>query len=126
MEDNGSKPARSAMKKYLKKESFREGVKIFTGAAVGFSFFWLTSNPRSAVHKRLPLKKVRNFHYLPHIKIVRRDTTYRLHHWSTMTGIYFISLLTRKGLVRSKVFHGFMVGSIVQGLLFTDRFSFVE
>ncbi|MEX2012780.1 MAG: hypothetical protein WD967_00080, partial [Candidatus Levyibacteriota bacterium] len=61
----------------------KKGVtEVALGGILGFSFFWLTSHHRSPVHKRIPEKKYRSVHYLPHVKIERKDRHYHVHHWA--------------------------------------------
>ena len=107
----------------MSKNAVRNSVLVAAGASVAFSIFWLTSHPKSKVHKTLPKKKYKNFHILPNVKIVTDEKTYHLHHWATMSVLYW-TLFLKKKKFRSKFLHGIMLGSIVQGLTYKDRFSF--
>ncbi len=103
----------------MKKDSF----KFLAGATMGYSLFWLFSNPRSKVKNRLPTKKIRNISLLPNIKLQRRDTQYHLHHWMNLMFLYGLVHLKKRGFLRSKVVTGFLVGGILQGLSYSDRFT---
>ncbi len=114
------------MAKIIHSHDAKELLKVFIGGSIGFSLFFLTSHPRSLVHKKLPSKKIRNVHILPHVKIERKDTTYHVHHWINISSLYFLLYLKKRRLLKSKLFHGFLLGSIVQGLLYKDRFRIVH
>ena len=109
----------------MKKEVYlKDSLKTLLGVGVGFLLFWVTSNPKSPVHKKLPPRKIKNVHLLPHVKIVRRDTAYHLHHWFNMTSLYIGYMVLKRRMIRSKLLNGFIVGSIMQGLIFPDSFRF--
>ena len=98
--------------------------KVIIGAASGFLFFTAFSHPKSWVHKRLPHKKVKNIHVLPHVKLHKKDKTYHLHHWLLASALYLPFLALKKSIRKSSLFHGFIAGSILQGLIYKDRFRF--
>lgn len=104
----------------------RETAKLALGGGVGFLLFWLTSHPRSRVHKRLPAKKIKNVHVLPRIQIQHKNREYHLHHWLNLSSLYLLLLLKRRRVLRSKVVHGFFLGSILQGLTYKDRFKIIK
>lgn len=97
--------------------------KILAGASLGFSLFWLTSHPKSKIKSKLPAKQYKNVSLLPNIKYNHKDHTYHFHHWLILT-FFYIPLLKSRKLRRSKLFHGLLLGSIFQGLLYKDRFKF--
>lgn len=104
----------------------KKGVtEVALGGILGFSFFWLTSHQRSPVHRKLPAKKYRNVHYLPHVKIERKDRHYHMHHWAIF-GASYLPLIVLRRRIKSKWLHGFFIGSMVQGLTYRDRFKFVK
>lgn len=107
----------------MKKNVVKNSLLITAGASVAFALFWLTSHPKSKIHKALPSKKYKNLQVLPHIKLVTQDKTYHLHHWLTFSLIYW-RLFIKKKVFRSKILHGMMLGSIFQGLTYNDRFHF--
>lgn len=97
--------------------------KISLGGASGFLLFLLTSHPKSPVHKKLPQKDVKNIAILPSIKLRKKGKTYHLHHWLLLTLLYISLLFLRRK--RYKLLHGFLLGSILQGLTYKDRFRMV-
>lgn len=99
--------------------------EVALGGLLGFSFFWITSNHKSPVHKRLPARKYRSVYYFPHLKIERKDRHYHLHHWAIF-GISYLPILVGRRRVRQRWVHGFFIGSILQGLTYGDRFQFIK
>lgn len=106
----------------MNKTLIKNSVLIATGASFAFAVFWITSHPKSKVHKALPNKKIKNLQVLPHVKIVTKDKSYHFHHWMTFSVIYW-RLFLKKKIFRSKLLHGMMLGSILQGLTYKDRFQ---
>lgn len=95
-------------------------VKLFVGLIAGFSFFTVSSHQKSPVYKKLPKKKLKNISYLPNIKIQSEKENYHVHHWMLFSALYAPFILIRR--LRSKFLHGFLIGSIIQGLSYKDRF----
>lgn len=107
------------------KSSLKNVIKIATGAAAGYGFFWLVSHPTSKLKKKIPVKNFKNFHFLPNIRYKHKDKIYHFHHWVILVSIYLPILISGKNILKFKALHGFMIGSIIQGLSFSDRFSVV-
>ncbi|MCL5410516.1 MAG: hypothetical protein M1324_01525 [Patescibacteria group bacterium] len=99
--------------------------KLLTGVGLGFSFFWLISNPKSKVKRKMPQKNFKNFHFSPNIRIVRKNKSYHFHHWFILMVFYLPILIRKRHLLRYKFLHGFILGSILQGLSFKDRFKII-
>jgi len=97
--------------------------KIAIGAGIGFGIFWLTSHPRSKLHCKLPRKKYKNIQLIPQIQFTRKDKVYHFHHWVIFSSLYLKYFLKSRKF-RSKILHGIMLGSILQGLTYKDRFKF--
>lgn len=100
-------------------------VETILGGVVGFSFFTLTSHPKSPVNKRIPPKKILNLHITPEIKVLLRNRFIHLHHWLIFTSIYFVAQTSEKAFLQSDMIQGFMLGSIAQGLTYEDRFMLI-
>lgn len=102
--------------------------KLFLGGALGYGFFWLTSHPtKSPVRKKLPEKKIKNIHILPEIHVEAKGKRYHLHHWINVSFLYGLLYATRKRHnLLPKIFHGFLIGSILQGLTYKDRFRLIH
>ncbi|HSW96219.1 MAG TPA: hypothetical protein VLF89_00170 [Candidatus Saccharimonadales bacterium] len=107
----------------MNKNLVKNSALIVTGIGVAFATFWITSHPKSKVHRALPNKKYKSLQVLPHVKIVTKDKTYHFHHWLTFSVLYW-RLFLKKQVFTSKLLHGMMLGSIFQGLTYKDRFRF--
>ena len=110
----------------IKKSFYSDRAKTAVGGVLGFSFFWMTSHPKSPLNKKLPEKSIKNVSYLPNIHIKKEDKAYRLHHWTIFSFLYLPLIFIRKGFLKSKIMRGFMLGSIIQGLTYKDRFNLIK
>lgn len=106
----------------MKHATYEDVIKIVSAGALGFSLFWLTSHPKSRLKRKLPEKTYKNFSLLPNVRYHRKDTSYHLHHWFILS-ICYVPLLKFKRLRKSRLFHGLFLGSILQGMLYKDRFQ---
>lgn len=115
------------MAKIAQNELVNDLANVALGAAAGFALFWLTSHPTSSpLRKKLPEKKIKNLYLLPEIKIARKDKHIHLHHWFNVGALYMLLYWKKRPVLNNKLFSGFLVGSILQGLSYEDRFSFVS
>ncbi len=103
-----------------KETNIEDFAKLFAGLIAGFSFFIVSSYQKSPV-KKLPERKIKNVSYFPNIKIQKKDGHYHIHHWIILSALYAPFILAER--LRSKFLHGFLIGSIVQGLTYKDRFQ---
>lgn len=110
----------------IKKSYSSERARTAVGTLLGFSFFWMTSHPKSPVNKKLPQKSIKNVSYSPNIHIKKEDKAYRLHHWTIFSFFYLPLIFIRKGFLKSKIMRGFILGSIIQGLTYKDRFNLIK
>lgn len=99
--------------------------QLLLGGGVGFLLFWLTSHPTSPVHRRLPRRTYKTHHVVPHVKIAHKNRQYHIHHWMQLLVVYGYLWLRKRHLLRHKILHGFILGSILQGLSYKDRFKIV-
>ncbi len=111
----------------IHKESSRgirtaELIEILVGFIAGFSFFTVTSHQKSPIYKKLPEKKLKNISYFPNIKVKKEKGSYHhIHHWMILMALYTPFILIKR--LRHKLIHGFLIGSIIQGLSYKDRFQ---
>lgn len=110
------------MKRALRKEHAKDAGKLLAGIISGFSFFVLTSHPGKSPVRKLPEKRVKNISYFPNIKAHGKTEYYHFHHWMIFSLLYPL-VFVKKKLRRSKLLHGIMIGGIVQGLTYKDRFQ---
>jgi hypothetical protein len=96
--------------------------KTLIGGLLGFALFWLSSHPESPVKKRLPERNIKNVDYIPNVKIRGRESHYHVHHWMILSSIYAVTTLLKRRVLKSSILHGFLLGGIIQGLTYKDRF----
>lgn len=105
----------------------KDHAKIAAGGALGYFLFWLASHPtRSPLRKRIPQKQFKSVSILPEIKIARRNKEYHFHHWLNISTLYLLILLKKKRLPHSKFINGLMLGGVIQGLSYKDRFKIIK
>lgn len=102
----------------LQKHHMENALKVTLGLLGGFALFRTIAHPKSPVNKKIPHKRVKNFTFMPHMKYHHKDTVYHFHHWLNLGALYLVLLKYRR--FRSKLLHGFLLGSILEGLTYTD------
>ena|SRR6185312_1483529 len=107
----------------MHKKTFIISGKLLIGAGIGFSLFLIASHPKSKMYKKLPTKKYKNFSLLPNITYKKNEIIYHFHHWAILSMCYLPFIYTKK-FRKHYVLHGIFMGSILQGLLYKDRFVF--
>lgn len=111
------------MKKFVRRDHLKTLVKIVLGGSLSFAALYLTSHPKSPLNKKIPTKKIKNIHFAPSLKIHHKNKVFHFHHWLVFSVIYIPLLLMRNKILRSKILHGAFLGSILQGLIYKDRFN---
>lgn len=96
-------------------------VEILLGGSIGFIIFMLATHPGSKVNKKLPEKHIKNLQVFPRLHLKARNRVIHVHHWMFLTPI----LILIQNISQSNILHGFVIGGILQGLMFKDRFRFV-
>lgn len=103
----------------------KDMTKIAVGSAIGYLLFHIfSSDEKTSLKRKLPRKRVKNIEISPNIRIYGNDAVYQMHHWANCTSLYALLLLTRSRFLKNKVIHGFLLGAILQGLTYEDRFQF--
>lgn len=104
----------------------KKALKVVLGATTAFSLLTLTSHPKSPVNKKIPRVKVKNVAVLPSLRISRKEKIYHIHHWLYLSSLYTYLLLRKKRVLKKTFLHGLLLGSILQGLTYKDRFKVVR
>jgi len=100
-------------------------VGLILGVVASFIIFTIASHPRSKINKKLPDKKIKNFQFFPRITVSIRNRMIHFHHWLLLTPFYIWVQNAEKGLFHSDMVQGLVLGGIMQGLMFKDRFRLV-
>lgn len=100
-------------------------MEALASGVASFILFHLTTHPKSKINKKLPSKKFSRVQIFPRISIEAKNRVFHFHHWMIFTPLYFLTQHTGNAFLQSSLLHGFLLGGIVQGLLFADRFRIV-
>jgi len=114
------------MAKILQDPLMNNVANVVVGIVAGFAVFWAASHKNSPLHHKIPVKKIKNISLMPHIKISRKEKELHLHHWFNMGTIYLMLYWKKRNVLGNKLLNGFLVGSILQGLTYEDRFYFIK
>ncbi|RJQ37705.1 hypothetical protein C4559_03145 [Candidatus Microgenomates bacterium] len=114
------------MEKLDKKNKLKSIAKILAGLGGGFSFFWLMSHPNSKIKRKFPEKSIKNLQFFPNTKITHKDKVYHFHHWFIFSLLYIPLIAMVKTFRHSRILNGLVIGSILQGLTYKDRFKMVK
>jgi len=98
-------------------------IKEISSITFGLVFSWVLSNPNSPARRKLPLKVERNVVLSPNVVIERKKKYYHVHHWMYAGTIYLALRGMGKPFVGKRVTQGFLLGVIIQGLTYADRFK---
>jgi len=96
-------------------------------AVVGYFFFRFYSPPlhlSGKQKKRLPKLSIWRVDILPNFRIHVGSKTYWIHHWFWLSIIVAVPIIIREDFQFPMVVEGLLVGGIIQGLRYPDRFSF--
>ena len=95
-------------------------------AAGSFLVFHFASHPKSRFNKKLPNKKIASrVQIFPRINIEAKNRIFHFHHWMIFTPLYLFTQHTGNGLFNSGLIRGILLGGIIQGLLYADRFKLI-
>ena len=100
------------------------GAIIFVISAIlGYFSFYYLSHPERKKH-RVPKIGVWNIEFLPNFRLHIGSKTYHLHHWFLFALIILLPILLREDFSYPMVFKGVLVGGILQGLTYPNKFKF--
>lgn len=99
-------------------------IQMVTGVVVGYSFSKTMTHPAGKLRKKLPCIRVKWIQLLPHLIFEVKGKKVHIHHWVTLPTIW-LPLILSSDLLRAQLFlHGIILGSVIQGLRYKDRFVF--
>jgi hypothetical protein len=100
-------------------------MEIIIGSLVSFSVFHYTSHPKSRFHKKIPIKKFFNIQIVPHINLSLKKRVIHLHHWMLFSPLFAFAQTGDRGILSAGVMKGLLIGGIIQGLMYKDRFHII-
>jgi len=98
---------------------------IISGVA-SFIIFHLASHPNSRIQKKLPRAKIKRVQLFPNLNFEAKNRVFHIHHWMVFTPLLILVQTWGRGILQSDLLNGFMIGGIVQGLLYKDSLKFVH
>jgi hypothetical protein len=100
---------------------------LISGLA-SFAFFHLATRPKSKINKKLPRAKLKRFELFPRFNVEAKNKIFHFHHWMVLAPVYLFTQTIGKdfGILQSNILQGFLLGGIVQGLMYEDSFKFIH
>lgn len=108
------------------RKTLKNTLRLLLGGFIGYSFFEATSDPKSPLNKKIPEERIKNIEILPSLEIISKKKMYHFHHWMDLSILYLLYIGLRRKLLKSKILNGIMLGGILQGMTYKDRFKIVE
>lgn len=93
----------------------------FIGFVIGWFSSFLVSNNKSPIEKKLPNETYKGIEVIPNLEVKRGNSVYHIHHWIYILLLYYP--LTRIKKLNNKLIKGFLIGDMLQGLSYKDRFK---
>jgi hypothetical protein len=97
---------------------------IISGIA-SFAVFHIFSHPKSRVTKKMPHTRIKRVEILPNLRIEVKNRFVHIHHWMLITPVYLFVQTKGSGILQSDLLHGFLIGGIVQGLMFKNSLKLI-
>lgn len=98
---------------------------LISGIA-SFTFFHLISHPKSRISKKVPYARVKRVQFLPNLRIEVKNRVLHIHHWMLFAPIYLFAQAKGSGILQSDLLHGFLIGGILQGLMYKDSLKLIH
>ena len=98
--------------------------KLLLGIGLGYALSHHFSHPDGRARKHVPLIRVKNIQITPNLLIATKNKNWHIHHWTYLPIFYIPLLAILRPLLKKHWLHGFVLGGIVHGLTFKDRFTF--
>lgn len=108
------------------RKTLKNTLKVLLGGFIGFSLFEVASNPKFPVNRKIPKERIKNLAILPNLEIISKKKMYHFHHWIDLSILYLLYIGLRRRLLKSKILNGIMLGGILQGITYKDRFKIIE
>jgi len=96
---------------------------LIISVCVGYFFFLYLSHPDKKKNK-LPKISIGNIDILPNFRLHVGSKTYWFHHWFLLSIIIAIPIVVGENFQFPMVVEGLLIGGILQGLRYPDRFKF--
>lgn len=91
---------------------------------LGYLFFLYLSHPQKKKHKVPKISLGKHLDILPNVRLHKGKKTYHFHHWLLFTLAIAIPVIIYEQFPYPMIVRGMLVGGILQGLRYSDRFKF--
>ena len=99
-------------------------LKLLVGLVAGYILSHHLSHPNGRARKHVPIVRLTRIQVLPNLLIATKNKTWHIHHWAYIPAFYLPLIAIVRSLANSHWLNGFVLGSIIHGLTFSDRFKF--
>ena len=100
--------------------------RIFLIASIiGYLVFYILTNPKSFVHRKLPKLKIKGLQLLPSVTVTIAGKIYHMHHWLGFSIILVVSIFVTTGVLSLIFTKGVLSGGIVQGIFTPKSFKLI-
>ncbi len=100
------------------------GITTFILSVIaGYVVFLYLSHPEKKKHK-VPKIGFWNIEFMPNFRVHIKSKTYHFHHWFVLALAILIPIVLRDDFQYPMVFKGIVVGGILQGLRYPNKFKF--
>lgn len=69
--------------------------------------------------------KLNRFQIAPHINFQSKNHVIHFHHWMIFSPLYVVAQTGDHGIISAGIIKGLLIGGIIQGVLYRDRFRIV-
>src|SRR5688572_850441 len=106
-------------------------METLLSGAVSFFLFHFATHPSSKINKKLSSfggerRAIRRVQFFPRLNIEAKNKRFHIHHWMIFTPVFIVLQTFGRNLTQSDLFSGFMLGGILQGLMYNDSFKFIH
>ena len=101
-------------------------METIIGGVTSFLVFHLTTHPKSRIGKRIPRARIKRVQFLPNLRIEAKNRILHIHHWMLFAPIYLFAQAKGSGILQSDLLHGFLIGAILQGLMYKDSLKLIH
>jgi hypothetical protein len=106
-------------------------METLISGAVSFFLFHFATHPNSKINKKLSSfggerRAIKRVQFFPRVNIEARNKRIHIHHWMIFTPLFIALQTVGKNFGQADLFSGFMLGGILQGLMYNDSFKFIH
>ena len=101
-------------------------MEMLLGGVASFFVFHLISHPKALIGKKIPQAKIKRIQFLPNLRIEVKNKILHVHHWLWISLLFLAIQTIDKGMLKSDLLQGILLGGILQGLLGQDSLKLIH